>query len=96
MKKHYVLSINSQAQHEWDKCIIRNPITGERPDLKSAIARSVGDRPGSYLVSVQIEVEVLEKVAIASPANETLELAGSKKGTQQINLPQIIASRSYS
>ena len=89
MKKHYVLSINSQAQHDWDKCIIRNPITGERPDLKSAIAQAVGNQPGSYLVSVQIEVEVLEKVAIPSSGNETLELAGSQKETKQVKLPQL-------
>lgn len=89
MKKHYVLSINSQAQHDWDKCIIRNPITGERPDLKSAIAQAVGNQPGSYLVSVQIEVEVLEKVAIPSSGNETLELAGGQKETKQVKLPQL-------
>ena len=89
MKKHYVLSINSQAQHDWDKCIIRNPITGERPDLKSAIAQAVGNQPGSYLVSVQIEVEVLEKVAIPSSENEILELAGSQKETKQVKLPQL-------
>ena len=94
MKKHYVLSINSQAEHDWDKCIIRNPITGERPDLKSAIAQAIGNQPGSYLVSVQIEVEVLEKVALSSVANGTLELAGNTKETKQVNLPQIIASRS--
>ena len=90
MRKHYVLSINSQAQHDWDKCIIRNPITGERPDLKSAIAQAIGNQPGSYLISVQIEVEVLEKVA--SSANDTLELASSKKETKQVQLPRIIAS----
>ncbi|MDJ0688656.1 MAG: hypothetical protein QNJ41_09105 [Xenococcaceae cyanobacterium MO_188.B32] len=94
MKKHYVLSINSQAEHDWDKCIIRNPITGERPDLKSAIAQAIGNQPGSYLVSVQIEVEVLEKVALSSVANGTLELGGSTKENKQVNLPQIIASRS--
>ena len=42
MRKHYVLSINSQAEHDWDKCIMRNPITGERPDLNRAIR--VADR----------------------------------------------------
>lgn len=60
MKKHYVLSINSQAEHDWDKCVIRNPITGERPDLNSAIAQAIGNQPGSYLISLQIEVEILE------------------------------------
>ena len=63
MRKHYVLSINSHAQNDWDKCIIRNPITGEHPDLKGAIAQAIGNQPGSYLISVQIEVEVLEKVS---------------------------------
>ena len=94
MRKHYVLSINSQAQHDWDKCIIRNPITGERPDLQSAIAQAVGNQPGSYLISVQIEVEILEKVGISASANDTLELANTRKETKQVQLPRIVASRS--
>ena len=92
MRKHYVLSINSHAQHDWDKCIIRNPITGEHPDLKGAIAQAIGNQPGSYLISVQIEVEVLEKVAISSSTNENLELGSVRREAKQIKLPQIIAS----
>lgn len=91
MKKHYVLSINSQAEHDWDKCIIRNPITGERPDLNKAIAEAIDNQPGSYLISVQIEVEVLEKVASSSP-NSNLEIARNKKESKSVKVPQIIAS----
>jgi hypothetical protein len=64
MTHHYVLSINPQAQYDWDKCVLRNPITGERPDFTQIIANAVGNEVGSYLISVNIEVQVLQKVAI--------------------------------
>jgi hypothetical protein len=61
MTKHYILSINPNAQYEWDRCSLRNPITAERPDFASLIAEAVGDEAGSYLVAVNIEIKVLEK-----------------------------------
>lgn len=64
MNRHYVLSINPQADCEWDRCVLRNPITGERPDLQNAIANTVTDRPGSYLIKVSINVEILEQKTI--------------------------------
>lgn len=93
MRKHYVLNINSQAKHDWDKCVIRNPITGEHPDLKDAIAQAIGNQPGSYLISVQIEVEILEKVANPIATNVTSELAVKRKEPREVKLPQIVASR---
>lgn len=59
MNQHYVLNINPQANHEWDRCVLRNPITGERPDFNSAIAKTVQNQPGSYLIKVSINVEIL-------------------------------------
>ena len=67
MNKHYTLNINPQADHEWDRCIIRNPITGERPDLNQAIAEAVQNQPGSYLIRVSINVEILEQTATPIP-----------------------------
>ncbi len=61
MTKHYILSINPNAQYEWEQCILRDPLTAGRPDLASLIAEAVGDETGSYLVAVNIEVKVLEK-----------------------------------
>jgi hypothetical protein len=71
MTNYYVLSINPHAQYNWDRCIIRNPITGERPDLLAAIAQMVGNKPGSYLVAVNIEVEVLEQAPLL-PSEEVI------------------------
>lgn len=59
--KHYILKIDTQANNDWDKYILRNPLTGERPDVKTAIAKAVGNESGSYLIKVNINVEVLEK-----------------------------------
>ncbi|MGB3208010.1 MAG: hypothetical protein WBB28_23760 [Crinalium sp.] len=64
MTKHYVLSLNPNAQHEWDRCTLRNPISAERPDLASMLAEAVGEEAGDYLVSVSIEVKVLEKAPL--------------------------------
>lgn len=65
MTKHYVLSINPQAQYDWEQCVLRNPITGERPDWTALVAEAVNNQPGAYLVSVNIEVQVLEQRSIA-------------------------------
>ena len=62
MNNYYILSINSQADYEWDRCVLRNPITGQRPDLTQEIAESIGKQPGSHLVKVSINVEILESV----------------------------------
>ncbi|MDJ0531321.1 MAG: hypothetical protein QNJ70_02285 [Xenococcaceae cyanobacterium MO_207.B15] len=62
MNQHYILSINPQADYEWERCVLRNPITGEHPDLLKAIAESIGKQPGSHLIKVSINVEILETV----------------------------------
>ncbi|MBW4576782.1 MAG: hypothetical protein KME08_16025 [Aphanothece sp. CMT-3BRIN-NPC111] len=64
MTNHYVLSLNPAAQHDWDRCTLRNPIATERPDLAAMIAEAVGEEAGSYLVAVSIEVKVLEKAPL--------------------------------
>ena len=68
MTHHFVLSIHPDAQHDWDKCVLRNPITGERPDFTEIIADAVANESGAYLVSVKVEVTVLEKASL--PQNE--------------------------
>ncbi len=61
MIKHYILSLNPTAKHEWDKYIVRDPLTAKRPDIAKLIAEVVGADDGNYLVSVNIEVKVLEQ-----------------------------------
>ena len=56
---HYILNLNPQADYDWDKCVLRNPLTGERIDLTNAIAEAVNQEPGSYLISINIDVIVL-------------------------------------
>ncbi|WP_026103932.1 hypothetical protein [Anabaena sp. PCC 7108] len=69
MMKHYILSLNPTAKHEWDRCILRDPLTAKRPDIAKLISEAVGADTGNYLVSVNIEVTVLEQ-ASASPAEQ--------------------------
>ncbi|MEH1831854.1 MAG: hypothetical protein V7L29_07225 [Nostoc sp.] len=73
MMKHYILNFNPTAKHEWDRCILRDPLTAKRPDIAKLIAEAVGADTGSYLVSVNIEVQVLEQAVI--PQAEQLSLS---------------------
>ena len=72
MIKHYILNLNPNAKHEWDRCILRDPLTAKGPDIAKLISDAVGSDTGSYLVSVNIEVTVLEKTS--APAVEQLSL----------------------
>jgi hypothetical protein len=74
MTKHFILSINPNAQYEWDRYILRDPLTAGRPELASLIAEAVGDETGSYLVAVNIEVKVLEKAPSSQPQRIPLEV----------------------
>jgi hypothetical protein len=74
MTKHYILSINPNAQYEWEQCILRDPLTAERPDFASLIAQAVGEEAGSYLVAINIEVKVLEKASISQPQKVPVEV----------------------
>ncbi|MBD1805788.1 hypothetical protein H6F98_10035 [Microcoleus sp. FACHB-SPT15] len=67
MTKHYILSINPNAEYEWEQYTLREPITSGRPDFAKLIAEAVGDETGSYLVAVNIEVKVLEKTSPQLP-----------------------------
>jgi hypothetical protein len=67
MTKHYVLNINPAAEYDWDRCILRDPITAERPELAQLVADAVGGRSGAYLVSVDIHINVLEEAPISQP-----------------------------
>ncbi len=72
MIKHYILNLNPNAKHEWDRCILREPLTAKRPDIAKLIAEVVGADTGTFLVSVNIEVKVLEQAAI--PQAEQLSI----------------------
>lgn len=75
MNKHYILQIDPDAKHDWERCSLRHPITAEQPDLAKLIAGVVGEQPGCYLVSMHIEIDVLETSSL--PA--TVELPTVKR-----------------
>ncbi|MBD2100140.1 hypothetical protein [Leptolyngbya sp. FACHB-261] len=72
MTKHYILHLDPDARYEWDRCVLRDPITAERPDLAQLIAQTVGDQNGSYLISVRLEVDVLEHSPLPEKPSEHL------------------------
>lgn len=71
MTKHYILNLDPTAKYEWDRCTLRDPITADHPTLAGLVAEAVGEQPGSYLVSVKIEVKVLEQAAHNQPTSPT-------------------------
>lgn len=75
MTKHYILSINPNAQYDWDQFVLRDPLTAGRPDFASLIAEAVGEETGSYLVAVNIEVTVLEKAPTLQPPRIPVDVA---------------------
>lgn len=74
MTKHYILTLNPTAKHEWDRCTLRDPLTAKRPELAKLIADTVGGSSGSYLVSVNIEVTVLDEAPLPQVEQLTLSL----------------------
>lgn len=87
MTKHYILNLNPTAKHEWDRCSLRDPITAKRPELAKLIAEAIGAEPGSYLVSVNIEINVLEQV----PMPQTEQLPLTVTSTAHHQLEELVA-----
>jgi hypothetical protein len=75
MMKHYILNLNPTAKYEWDRYILREPLTAKRPDMARLIAEAVGADTGSYLVSVNIEITVLDRAAVPQAEQMTLPFA---------------------
>ena len=61
MVKHFILSINPTAKHEWDRCILRDVLSSKRPDIGKLIAEAVGADEGNYWKCVNFVVEFLQK-----------------------------------
>ena len=79
MNKYYILQLDPQAAHEWDRCVLRNPMTGARPDLNEEVAKAINGQAGSYLIKVNLQIEVLEQNLNSS--SKTVELAQGKLPT---------------
>jgi hypothetical protein len=72
MIKHFVLNVNPNAQFEWERCSLHNPITAGQPNLANLVAEAIAAETGSYLVSVNIEVSVLDQVPIDQVSNRSI------------------------
>jgi hypothetical protein len=87
MNKHYILNLNPTAKHDWDRCLLRDPITAKRPELAKLIAEAIGAEPGAYLVSVNIEVKVLEQAP--TPQVEQLPLSVPERPAAHPQLQEV-------
>jgi hypothetical protein len=86
MLKHFVLNFNPQAQFEWERCTLHHPITAGQPNLAHLVAEAIAAESGSYLVSVNIEVTVLEQAQIEQAATRLL----GKVELPTIALPELV------
>ncbi|NDJ19729.1 hypothetical protein [Myxacorys almedinensis] len=88
MTKHYILHLDPAAKYEWDRCSLRDPITADRPAFAELIAEAVDDQSGSYLVAVNIEVQILEKAApqsqMSSPSMSELSSRAALPQLQEL------------
>ncbi|MDJ0799756.1 MAG: hypothetical protein QNJ51_23590 [Calothrix sp. MO_167.B12] len=82
MIEHYILNLNPTAKHEWDRCILRDPLTSQRPDLAKLVAEAVGASAGSYLVSVNVEVQVLKQANVPEVEQLSLNMSEVKEKPQ--------------
>ncbi len=73
MVKHFILSINPTAKHEWDRCILRDVLSSKRPDIAKLIAEEVDADGGNYLIRVNIDIEVLQQEK--APTAEQLQFS---------------------
>jgi hypothetical protein len=89
MTKHYILSLNPDAKHDWDQTVLRDPITSKRPELAKLIAETIGAEPGIYLVSVNIDVKVLEQAPMAQA--EQLPLGTTELSPAHLKLQERVA-----
>jgi hypothetical protein len=92
MTQHFVLSINPQAQYEWERQSLRNPINGAHPDFTAAIAQAVGNEPGTYLIAVKIDVQVLEQAPLPKPEAEVVSLPTPNKTAVHQKRQELAAS----
>lgn len=72
MNKYYILHVDPQATHERDRCVLRSPITGARPDLNAEVAGVIDGQAGCYLIKVNLQIEILEQSSISN--NKTINL----------------------
>ncbi|MCL1464942.1 hypothetical protein [Argonema galeatum] len=86
MTKHYILSLNPNAKHDWDRCTLRDPLTAKRPEFAKLISDAVDEKAGSYLVSVRIEIEVLEKAPLSQVEQLPLNLTEISAHSQRQEL----------
>lgn len=89
MTKHYILSLNPTAKHDWDRCVLRDPLTAKRPEIAKLVADAVGAEAGTYLVSVNIEIKVLEQAS--TPQAEQLHLNTTELSPAHPHLQELVA-----
>ena len=106
MIKHFVLNLNPTAQFEWERCALQHPITAEQPNFADLIAASVtesihGDErwpmndrkpSGSYLVSVKLEVTILES-NIPESISESISETISDSSHSSMTIPFVETER---
>lgn len=64
MIQYLILNLNPNAKFEWERCTLHHPITAQQPSLADMVAAAIEAEAGSYLVSINVEVKVLEQAPL--------------------------------
>ncbi len=55
---YFTLTVNPDAEHEWQRLTLVDPLSNSIPDLSKLVAEAVG-QSGIHVVAVTLSVEVL-------------------------------------
>jgi hypothetical protein len=64
---HYVLTLNPSAPAEHQRLKLNDPLTYNRPDLADLVANAIAQVPGTHLVKVTVQVEIIQSEPIEPP-----------------------------
>jgi hypothetical protein len=71
------LAINPEAQYEWDKICIQNPLDGSAVTLEQIIAERV-QRSGTHLARLDLSIEIIVSEKPPQPSVAHSELNGAE------------------
>jgi hypothetical protein len=83
MKQYFILKYDPKAEYSFDQISLDCPTTRQSGDLAQIVAQAVS-QPGTHLVSVRIEVEILQSRLLDSSVQPEVNNNGHTETTQTL------------
>ena len=61
---HAILTLKPDAQFDWDRCTLRDPLSTDHPSLAQLVQDAIGETSGQFLVAVELKVTILEQAPL--------------------------------